>query len=36
MVSKMLLDQIYEDLAVMHGVPEKQLRDDMIDYHAFD
>lgn len=33
---KMLLDQIYQDLAVMHGVPEKQLRDDTMDYHAFD
>jgi len=36
MVSKMLLGQIHEDLAVMHGVPEKRLGDDTMYYHAFD
>ncbi|KDR70001.1 hypothetical protein GALMADRAFT_282406 [Galerina marginata CBS 339.88] len=33
---KVLLDQIYADLAALHDVDESQLREDTLDYHAFD
>jgi len=32
---QVLLDQIYGDLATLHGVTEKSLRDETLDYHAF-
>jgi hypothetical protein len=32
---QVLLDQIYGDLAKLHGVPESELRNQTIDYHAF-
>jgi len=33
---KVLLDQIYQDLAILHGVDEDWLREETLDYHAFD
>ncbi|KIK52442.1 hypothetical protein GYMLUDRAFT_180149 [Collybiopsis luxurians FD-317 M1] len=33
---KQLLDLIYKDLAVLHGVSIDQLRGDTLDYHVFD
>jgi len=33
---KVLLDQIYADLATLHGVDEGKLRKDTLDYRAFD
>ena len=32
---KVLLEQIYEDLAALHGVTVGQLQDGTLDYHAF-
>jgi hypothetical protein len=33
---KILLDQLYADLAVLHGVGEDWLRDETLDYHAYE
>jgi len=33
---KILLEQIYEDLAALHGVSVTKLRNETLDYHAFD
>ena len=33
---KVLLDQIYQDLALLHGVDATWLRGETLDYHAFD
>jgi len=33
---KVLLDQIYQDLALLHGVEATWLRGETLDYHAFD
>jgi len=33
---QVLIDQIYEDLAVLHGVTMNWLRGETLDYHAFD
>jgi monoamine oxidase len=33
---QVLLDQIYEDLAALHGVTSNWLRKESLDYHAFD
>jgi len=32
---QVLLDQIYQDLALLHGVTVEWLRDETLDYHAF-
>ena len=33
---QVLLEQIYGDLAALHGVAVEQLQDETLDYHAFD
>ncbi|KAF9057128.1 hypothetical protein BJ165DRAFT_9229 [Panaeolus papilionaceus] len=33
---QVLLERIYQDLSILHDVPITQLKDDTLDYHAFD